>query len=205
MSHKILNYEFHEEGMFSAGKRAGWITSSGYRELRVNGKRTREHRLIYEHTYGPISEGYQIHHLNGTRDDNRLTNLICLTPKQHCTLDQRNTKTETREKMSAAKMGTHQSAEHRANSTAARMGKSRGSGVHPTKCPNGTWYARFGFCKNILILGSSRDYALLQGRLDFMRATIDIADELPSIASMHGLAKQLRTTTFYEDELLTNY
>lgn len=41
------------------------------------------HRFIWESVRGPIPVGYQIHHINGKTGDNRITNLECLTPKEH--------------------------------------------------------------------------------------------------------------------------
>ena len=44
----------------------------------------RVHRLVYEAFNGPIPEGMQIDHINGVKDDNRLVNLRCVTPKENC-------------------------------------------------------------------------------------------------------------------------
>ena len=41
------------------------------------------HRYIYEKHYGPIPEGYAIHHADFDMYNNDPTNLICLTPQQH--------------------------------------------------------------------------------------------------------------------------
>ncbi len=42
-----------------------------------------EHRLIWEEAHGPIPKGWHVHHLNGIKDDNRLENLLALSPKNH--------------------------------------------------------------------------------------------------------------------------
>jgi len=42
-----------------------------------------EHIVIWENTHGPTPKGWQIHHINGVKDDNRLENLIALPPKTH--------------------------------------------------------------------------------------------------------------------------
>ena len=60
---------------------------SGYRRviLRINGKS----RLFFEHTLvmaafvGPKRAGYEIHHRNGLRDDNRLENLEYMSRDDH--------------------------------------------------------------------------------------------------------------------------
>lgn len=41
------------------------------------------HRIIYETFVGTISDGYQIDHINTIKDDNRLENLRCVTPKEN--------------------------------------------------------------------------------------------------------------------------
>lgn len=41
------------------------------------------HRLVYETFNDKIPQGYQIDHINTIRDDNRLENLRCVTPKEN--------------------------------------------------------------------------------------------------------------------------
>lgn len=41
------------------------------------------HRLIWEYANGKIPEGYEIDHINTIRDDNRIENLRCVTPKEN--------------------------------------------------------------------------------------------------------------------------
>ena len=61
--------------MTKAGERPGCVSSdSGYRLLNVDGKLYREHRLIWLYVYGEFPVG-QIDHINGVRDDNRISNL----------------------------------------------------------------------------------------------------------------------------------
>jgi len=52
-----------------------------------NGRKGRyvaEHIIVWERAYGTrLPKGYVIHHLNGTKDDNRLENLVALPVKQH--------------------------------------------------------------------------------------------------------------------------
>ena len=45
------------------------------------------HRAVWEAWRGPIPEGWQVHHLNGKTTDNRLENLIALSPERHRLFD----------------------------------------------------------------------------------------------------------------------
>ena len=57
------------------GDRAGFYQNTGYRYVRVNGKATAVHRVIYEMHFGAIPKGTSIDHINQVKDDNRLENL----------------------------------------------------------------------------------------------------------------------------------
>lgn len=47
-------------------------------------KRSRmEHHLVWESHHGPIPDGYQVHHKNECKTDNRVENLELLTPLEH--------------------------------------------------------------------------------------------------------------------------
>ena len=61
-----------------------WVDVRGYVQLSVDGKRIPEHRLVWEQAHGkPIPKGYVIHHLNGTKIDNRPENLVALPKRDH--------------------------------------------------------------------------------------------------------------------------
>lgn len=55
-------------------KRAGSIEEFGYRSIGINGKRYKEHRIVWLITYGELPDK-SIDHINGVRDDNRPKNL----------------------------------------------------------------------------------------------------------------------------------
>jgi len=42
-----------------------------------------EHIAVWEEANGKLPEGYVIHHLNGIRHDNRLSNLMALSRSKH--------------------------------------------------------------------------------------------------------------------------
>ena len=56
----------------------------GYVGIRNNkNKIVFEHRHIWEEHHGKIKKGNIIHHLNGIKDDNRITNLISIPRNEH--------------------------------------------------------------------------------------------------------------------------
>lgn len=61
----------------------GWTNRDGYvvvdRRCLDDGRATSVHRLVWEAMHGPIPEGMEINHLNGVKDDNRITNLEMVT------------------------------------------------------------------------------------------------------------------------------
>lgn len=49
--------------------------------------RVYEHIVVWEEAHGkPVPKGWIIHHLNGVRDDNLITNLVAMPDKKHRTL-----------------------------------------------------------------------------------------------------------------------
>lgn len=66
------------------------VDKAGYRYVRTaqipggpGTAYTAEHRLVYEENFGPIPNGYIIHHKNGVKFDNRPENLEALSREQH--------------------------------------------------------------------------------------------------------------------------
>ena len=64
-------------------KRGDGSIEQGYRSFAVNGKREREHRMVWMAAHGPIPDEYVIHHKNGNKLDNRLENLEMMTRGEH--------------------------------------------------------------------------------------------------------------------------
>lgn len=42
-----------------------------------------EHILVWEAAHGPVPKNWDVHHLNGVKDDNRLENLFAMSKSQH--------------------------------------------------------------------------------------------------------------------------
>lgn len=58
--------------------------SNGYSRIWVHGKMKLTHRLVYSLFKGPIPDGFQVDHINGSRDDNRIENLRVVTSAGNC-------------------------------------------------------------------------------------------------------------------------
>lgn len=70
-------------GTVKKGTRAGHLKGNGYREIKFGGTLFYEHRVIWMMHHGTIPKGYEVDHLNGIRDDNRIENLRCLTKTEN--------------------------------------------------------------------------------------------------------------------------
>ena len=56
---------------------------SNYYNIRCYNVPDNIYRILYRTFVGPINKCYQIHHINFDHTDNRLSNLICLSPYEH--------------------------------------------------------------------------------------------------------------------------
>jgi hypothetical protein len=61
------------------------ITAKGYRRVYdpVSKRRRMQHDIVWERAHGPIPSGFQVHHINENKLDNRLENLELLDPLTH--------------------------------------------------------------------------------------------------------------------------
>jgi len=80
------------EGAYLKAFKGGHLDHAGYRMVKAppdylkyahKSGFIREHNLVWMQAHGPIPEGYVIHHLNGIRSDNRLSNLVALPARLH--------------------------------------------------------------------------------------------------------------------------
>lgn len=64
---------------------AGYIRSDGYLYVRADGRQYLGHRLIWLYIHGAFPcPGTEIDHLNGERNDNRASNLRCVSREFNC-------------------------------------------------------------------------------------------------------------------------
>ncbi len=61
----------------------GSITRAGYHRIQRCGRLVMAHRWDWEQQNGAIPAGYDIHHINGNRLDNRLENLQLVSKLEH--------------------------------------------------------------------------------------------------------------------------
>ncbi len=96
MTQEILKelFEYREDGHFywkiikcnsiKIGQIAGAICFKGYRQIKIDGKFYKEHRLAWLYHYGVFPKN-QIDHINNTKNDNRIENLREATNTQNQT------------------------------------------------------------------------------------------------------------------------
>ena len=63
--------------------KGGYIRKDGYRLISVMGEQRLEHRYIWEKDNGQIPEGFQVHHINGDKLDNRIENMQVMSNSDH--------------------------------------------------------------------------------------------------------------------------
>ena len=66
--------------MFNGSKYT--IRNNGY-YAKTNGKRTSLHRDVWEHFNETIPDGWDIHHIDGDKENNAIENLECLPKAEH--------------------------------------------------------------------------------------------------------------------------
>ena len=54
-----------------------------YKQCRYKGKKTYEHRKVWQEANGEIPKGMHIHHINANKLDNRLENLALVSHKEN--------------------------------------------------------------------------------------------------------------------------
>jgi len=97
--YKVPPHEAKRSRFCSASCRSHWVAthtprshkkiieSHGYRFVRVGPKQyVPEHIKIWEDVFGPIPEGYIVHHKNNDPSDNKLENLELLNRSEHMAL-----------------------------------------------------------------------------------------------------------------------
>lgn len=86
---KVANYSHsktgHKNPMFGVQKQVSAIFRSGYRYLWAGDQYAPEHRILVQNALGlPCwPEGWEVHHINGDKTDNRLDNLAVATHVGH--------------------------------------------------------------------------------------------------------------------------
>ena len=60
-----------------------WLGTNGYMKTTRQGKEIYIHRLRYEQAFGPIPEGYHVHHVDGNKINNHPMNLMLMEESEH--------------------------------------------------------------------------------------------------------------------------
>jgi hypothetical protein len=76
---------FHRDGRVYCKRYKRYTGSyvNGYIHFSYQGRKQRVHRVIYEKFKGTIPAGFEINHINGKRDDNRIENLEPVSKKHN--------------------------------------------------------------------------------------------------------------------------
>lgn len=86
---------FGKSGRFTGSKNPRWtggrhINPGGYWMIRLpdypratNRGYVLEHIYIWEQAHGPLAKGWEVHHINGVKTDNRLDNLLAMEGHKH--------------------------------------------------------------------------------------------------------------------------
>jgi hypothetical protein len=72
----------NRKGTAKAGTRAGSPDAYGYRQIQINGKRYKEHRLVWLYVHSVMPTKF-LDHINNVKDDNRIENLREATNAQN--------------------------------------------------------------------------------------------------------------------------
>ncbi|WP_055413159.1 HNH endonuclease [Nonlabens sp. YIK11] len=81
---RSCGYKIRKLTPYNKGKGKGWINAKGYREIKVNGIQYKEHRYIMEKHLGrKLLKSEDVHHVNGVKTDNRISNLKVLDHGEH--------------------------------------------------------------------------------------------------------------------------
>ena len=59
------------------------VTKKGYLRGNFDGRTRLQHSVLWEKANGPVPFAHRLHHINGDKQDNRLSNLQCVTFLEH--------------------------------------------------------------------------------------------------------------------------
>lgn len=123
----VLTWKVDRHSNRVAGKPVSYINAYGYVQAKVDGRLRRVHRLAWLYVYGEWPNG-EVDHINGVRNDNRISNLRLASRSQNG----RNAKIGRKNK--SGFKGVSWDCQHRKWNARVRLnGKSKNLGVFENK------------------------------------------------------------------------
>ncbi len=155
----FTKYEVFEDGRIYSYKSKKFLkpgtVRGGYKQVHLTDNEGKAkmyylHRVVWEAvTREPIPKGYEINHISEDKDENVITNLELVTPKQNCNWGSRNTrigKSNTNNPKLSKAVGAFKDEKlvmvFPSTNEAGRNGFDKGA---VSKCCNGKWTHYKGF------------------------------------------------------------
>lgn len=84
--HMMMRNNLDRRSVSDAKRGNGHINSEGYVVMKFNQKAKKMHRVVWEQHNGTIPAGHHIHHVDGNKTNNDISNLELISASKHSSL-----------------------------------------------------------------------------------------------------------------------